>query len=73
MLVLSRAKGEVIEIGDAKVEVIEIKPGGRVRLGVTAPHEIPVHRGEVADLIREQERLEPERVTTVWGGMRIGA
>ena len=54
MLVISRASGDTIEIGDAKIHIVEIKDR-RVRIGVQAPRTTRVHRGEVADLIREQE------------------
>lgn len=51
MLVLSRKNHEVIKIGhDIEVCVVEIR-GDKVRLGVTAPPHIPVHRQEVYDAI----------------------
>jgi carbon storage regulator len=47
MLVLSRKFGEAIVIGDSiTVTVLDVQ-GDRVRLGVSAPHEVPVHRDEV--------------------------
>lgn len=47
MLVLSRKAGERLVIGDdIHVTIVEIRPG-RVRLGITAPSETPVHREEV--------------------------
>ncbi len=47
MLVLSRKRGEVIAIGDdVTVTVLEVR-GDRVRLGVTAPGETPIHREEI--------------------------
>jgi carbon storage regulator len=47
MLVLTRRKNEGIIIdGDILVTMIEIR-GDKVRLGVVAPEEKPVHRGEV--------------------------
>ena len=52
MLVLSRKKNESIVINnDITVVVVEIR-GDKVRLGVEAPKEIPVHRREVYDAIR---------------------
>lgn len=51
MLVLSRKKNEVIVIGNAiKVQVVEIR-GDKVRLGIKAPREIPVHRQEIQEQI----------------------
>lgn len=51
MLVLSRKKNEKIVItNDITIEVVEIR-GDKVRLGITAPKEVPVHRQEVYDAI----------------------
>lgn len=51
MLVLSRKKNESIVIDkDITVTVVEIR-GDKVRLGVVAPKEVPVHRQEVYDAI----------------------
>ncbi len=56
MLVISRKIGETIMIGTATVRVLGVS-GGRVRLGVEAPKDVPVHRGEVAERIeREQDK-----------------
>ena len=58
MLVLSRKKNESIVINDCVVvTVIEIR-GDKVRLGIEAPKEVPVHRREVYDKIKEAERQE---------------
>ena len=47
MLVLSRKRGEGIVIGDGiTVTILEVR-GDRVKLGFTAPPEVPVHREEV--------------------------
>lgn len=54
MLVLSRQEGEKIVIGDnITVEVCEIR-GDKVRLGITAPKEVPIHRQEIADAIKQE-------------------
>ena len=59
MLVLSRKKNESIVISDSiVVTVIEVR-GDKVRLGITAPREIPVHREEVYVAIRAAQ-LKPE-------------
>ena len=51
MLVLSRKKNESIVINDEiKIVVVEIR-GDKVRLGVEAPRDVPVHRQEVYDAI----------------------
>ncbi|MDG2131540.1 MAG: carbon storage regulator CsrA [Fuerstiella sp.] len=56
MLVLSRKKSESIVINDdVVVTVIEVR-GDKVRLGIKAPREIPVHRKEVVDaMVRESQ------------------
>jgi len=54
MLVLTRRIGESIIIGhNIKVMVTDIQ-GNQVRLGIEAPTEIPVHRGEIYERIKEQ-------------------
>lgn len=55
MLVLSRKKNERIVINkEITVVVVEIR-GDKVRLGVEAPKEIPVHRGEVQDKVDREK------------------
>jgi len=55
MLVLSRKKNESIVINDdITIVVVEIR-GDKVRLGVEAPKEVPVHRREVFDAIHLNE------------------
>jgi carbon storage regulator len=61
MLVLSRKKNESIVINnDITVTVVEIR-GDKVRLGIVAPKEVPVHRQEVFDAIhgKEHEQATP--------------
>ncbi len=54
MLVLTRKEGEAIKIGDdVEVEVLSIR-GGKVRLGITAPIGISVHREEVYEIIQKE-------------------
>ena len=53
MLVLSRHIGEAITIGDdITIRIVEVRPGGQVRLGIDAPREVAVHREEVRNQIR---------------------
>jgi carbon storage regulator len=57
MLVLSRHRDESIMIGDDVIVTIVDIRGDKVRLGIQAPHDIPVHRQEVYEAIkRENER-----------------
>lgn len=54
MLILSRRIDEQIFIGDdVKIMILAIR-GGQVRLGITAPKRVPVHRAEVAARIKAQ-------------------
>lgn len=60
MLVLSRKKSESIVINDnVVITVVEVR-GDKVRLGIQAPREIPVHRKEVLDaIVREGQKSQP--------------
>ena len=56
MLVLSRHREEQIVIGDnVVITVVDIR-GDKVRLGIDAPKEIPVHRREVYEAIQRGEQ-----------------
>ncbi|MDA1200710.1 MAG: carbon storage regulator CsrA [Planctomycetota bacterium] len=58
MLVLSRKKDESIVINnDITIVVVEIR-GDKVRLGVEAPKEVPVHRREVFEAIARGEPVD---------------
>ena len=54
MLVLSRKRGETIVIGDGITVTVLATDGGRVKLGVVAPAEMPVHREEVYQRIGDR-------------------
>ncbi len=56
MLVLSRHRDESIMIGDDIVVTIVDIRGDKVRLGIDAPSDIPVHRQEVYDAIQRENR-----------------
>jgi carbon storage regulator len=65
MLVLSRKKNESIVINnDITVTVVEIR-GDKVRLGIVAPKEVPVHRQEVFDAIHGKAGAESAPSTVV--------
>ena len=56
MLVLSRNKSESIIIGnDIEIVVVNIN-GNRVRLGITAPKEVSVHRREIYEAIQTKQQ-----------------
>ena len=60
MLVLSRHRDESIMIGDdVEIIIVDIR-GGKVRLGITAPADIPVHRKEVYERIKAQYGEQPQ-------------
>lgn len=54
MLVLSRQRDESIIIGDNIVITVVDVRGDKVRLGIDAPKEIPVHRQEVYEAIQRE-------------------
>lgn len=55
MLVLSRQKDESIMVGDnVEITIVDVR-GDKVRLGITAPREIAVHRKEVFEAIKREE------------------
>jgi len=56
MLVLSRHRDESIMIGDTVVITIVDIRGDKVRIGIEAPADIPVHRQEVYDAIRRESQ-----------------
>ena len=59
MLILSRQRGESIVIrDDVEVTIVDVR-GDKVRLGIAAPADIPVHRKEVYERIKA-ERGEQE-------------
>ncbi len=69
MLVLTRQRDETVIIGDQiEVTVVDIR-GDKVRLGITAPREISVHRKEVYEQIRlenqQAAQLQPSDLTSV--------
>ena len=55
MLVLSRQRDESIMIGDdVEIIIVDVR-GDKVRLGITAPKDIPVHRREIYDAIKKEK------------------
>lgn len=58
MLVFTRKQGESIMIGDnIEVTITEVK-GGKARIGIEAPRDIPVHRKEVYEQIQKEKNGE---------------
>lgn len=64
MLVLTRKRREEIVIGgDIVVTVLEIKGGG-VRLGIEAPRDVPVHRKEIHEALKDERASNPRTRAT---------
>jgi len=51
VLVLSRRRGEMISIGNGVTVTVLAVQGDRVKIGVVAPPEVPVHRQEIHERI----------------------
>ena len=69
MLVLSRQRDESIIIGDNVVVTVVDVRGDKVKLGITAPREVSVHRQEVYEAIQRENRqatkLDPKEVNAL--------
>lgn len=67
MLVLSRQKDETIMIGDdVEITIVDIR-GDKVRIGISAPSRVPVHRKEVYDAIKRENlaaaNMNPDEIS----------
>lgn len=67
MLVLARFHGESIIVGHGprrvKIQVVDIRDGKKVKIGIEAPPDMPVHREEVHDgIVRQGGDLLQKRV-----------
>lgn len=58
MLVLSRKMGEQIQVGDHIKVVVHRIHGGRVTIGIEAPADVKILRGEVSPNAREHSRID---------------
>jgi len=78
MLVLSRKVGEKIVIGKDIVIMVTAIAGDRVRLGISGPAEVPIHRAEICQRIEKEEQsrtsqLAPQGATSGATGARSSA
>ena len=76
MLVLSRTRDETIMIGDdVQITIVDVR-GDKVRLGITAPAHVPVHRKEVYDAIKRENaqaaQVNPTEITAIMENNRHG-
>lgn len=69
MLVLNRKLGEVIVIGDIKVFVCRLT-GGAVRIGIEAPPDVKIQRGEFAGLVPPPPVPKPPKIRARQPGRR---
>jgi len=59
MLILTRRVGESVVIGDdISVTILGVK-GNQVRIGVTAPMDVAVHRQEIYERIKKEQDDNP--------------
>ncbi len=64
MLVLSRQKDESIIIGDnVEIVIVDVR-GEKVRLGITAPKDVTVHRKEVYEAIQREKKEKADKEKT---------
>lgn len=62
MLVLSRKTGESVYIGnDIKIVVTRVEKNGSVRLAISAPQEITIHREEIYQAIQKEAADSPQK------------
>ncbi len=60
MLILTRRVGETLMIGDdVTVTVLGVK-GNQVRIGVNAPRDVAVHREEIYERIKSEQRQQQQ-------------
>jgi carbon storage regulator len=61
MLILTRRVGETVTIGDDVTFTILGVKGNQVRVGITAPRTLPVHREEIYERIKREKAAAAER------------
>ena len=64
MLVLSRKKDEVIVVGDdIEITLVDIR-GDQVKIGVSAPRSVSIHRKEIYDAIQKENKAAAKATKT---------
>ena len=67
MLVLTRKKGESIQIGnDIEITITQIK-GDQVKIGIKAPKNVEIHRKEVWLQIQDENKAASAGVSDLFG------
>ena len=70
MLILTRKTGETLMVGDdVTVTVLGVK-GNQVRIGINAPNEVAVHREEIYERIKAEERERMRNKRSEFGNRR---
>ena len=67
MLVLNRKPGQSIMVGDIEILVTEVR-GEQVRLGISAPGDVAVHRKEIYLAARDRNRAAAQTSLPSTGG-----
>lgn len=58
MLVLSRKTNDSIQIGDDIIITVLGVEGDKVKIGIAAPREVTILRGEIVEALKSQEKLK---------------
>ncbi len=57
MLILTRKLGEVLRIGhNITIRIVDVK-GKQIKIGIDAPHDMPIYREEIYEKIQAENRL----------------
>ena len=56
MLILTRRVGESLKIGDNVTVTVLAINGHQVRIGIDAPRDVPVHREEIYERIKQEQQ-----------------
>lgn len=57
MLILTRKLGEVLRIGhNITIQIVDVK-GKQIKIGIDAPHDMPIYREEIYEKIQAENRL----------------
>lgn len=66
MLVLTRREGEAIRIGD-NVTITILRDGNQIRLGIDAPADVSIKRGEMVGMPKPPRKPPPDPPRRRWG------
>ncbi|HBN7586340.1 TPA: carbon storage regulator CsrA [Pseudomonas aeruginosa] len=72
MLILTRRVGETLHIGDNITVTVLGSQGDRVRLGITAPDNVAIHRSEIYQQIGNVRPVPPAELVEAWNSRHSG-